>query len=422
MERPTLGKKVVVKFHGHEWPVYPLKSRDSTVYRVIHRVNGERRPKTFTTLAKAKADALGILKEIYVKGDNKIHLTNDEKLDWKSAVGVLKQAGIRSSLETVSRHYADLAKAAGSASMLTDVVRKYANTRGDMVTAISLAALRAAYVAALKKKDLSVRHIEAEESHTGQFIAYAKNAVSDQVPRELLQRFIDSKKGVVARTKENLLNSIRAMMAFGKSNRNVPAEWAEADHVVMPTVKPAPIRTFTTNELKALLSASPVKFQPILALAAFAGIRSSEIESLDWRHIRLLEKDPRDRIVKLDVDVTEESSKRTIPINETLRLWLSGPFRAKGKLWTGTHHDFYRMQQQIAKDAGVSWKHNALRHTCISARVAMTRNVPQIAYESGNSVDIIKRYYLDLMTPSVAEAWFAVTPIAVYEYKEKAKH
>lgn len=77
------------------------------------------------------------------------------------------------------------------------------------------------------------------------------------------------------------------------------------------------------------------------------------------------------------------------------------------------------MQQQVANDAGIEWKNNALRHTCISAKVAITRNVPQVAYESGNSVSIIKRHYLDLMPPSLAEAWFAVTPKSVYEYRQE---
>ncbi len=422
MAKSKPGKKAIVRLHGHEWPVYPMKCRDSTYYRVIHRVNGERRPKTFSTMKKAKSDALGILKEIYAKGDSKIHLTDDEKLDWKSAIGVLRQAELRSSLETVCRHYADLVKVVGSAGLLTDIARKYASSRGNDVTPIKLTKLRESYITALKKKGLSERHVQAEESHTRQFVTFAKDAMSDQVSRELLQDFIDSKKGVVARTKENLLNAAKAMMTFGKSTRNVPREWDEADHVVMPLSKPEPVKTFTPEQLKQLLAAAPAKFRPILALAAFAGIRSSELELLDWKHIRLLEKEPRDRIIKLDVDVTETSSKRTILINDSLRLWLSGPFKLKGQLWTGKHHAYYWLQRQIAKKAGVPWQHNALRHTCISAKVALTRNVPQVAYESGNSVDVIKKFYLDLMPPSVAEAWFAVTPIAVLNYqREQAK-
>lgn len=116
--------------------------------------------------------------------------------------------------------------------------------------------------------------------------------------------------------------------------------------------------------------------------------------------------------------MTEESSKRSVEIHDTLCEWLMGPFKAKGKLWTGSHDEFYRMQQEIAKTSGVVWKQNALRHTCISAKVAITKNVPQVAYESGNSVAVIKQHYLDLMTPSLAQAWFNVTVGAVSDYKK----
>jgi integrase len=209
------------------------------------------------------------------------------------------------------------------------------------------------------------------------------------------------------------------MMRFGLSQRHVPREWDEADHVVMPAVKPIKVKTYTAEELKKLLAAAPNNFRPILALGAFAGIRSSELELLDWKHIRLVEADERDRIITLDVDVTEESSKRSVPICETLHGFLAPSLKHNGRIWTGRHDDFYRMQQEIAEKAGVAWKQNALRHTCISARVAVTRNVAQVAYESGNSVAVIKRHYLDLLSPSIAQAWFAITRSVVLDYQDE---
>ena len=90
MEAPKLEKKaakvVKVPLHGHWWPVYPMRSRRKDIFRVFHRVNGVRIPKTFMTLAAAKS----LLKEHYGKGDSKIHLTEDEKRDWQAAVRIAK--------------------------------------------------------------------------------------------------------------------------------------------------------------------------------------------------------------------------------------------------------------------------------------------------------------------------------------------
>src|SRR5881396_2180269 len=132
MEAPKPEKKAVkVLLHGHSWTVYPMSCRGTEIFRVFHRVNGERVPKTFMSLAVAKADAKSILRELYGKADSKIHLTDAEKRDWKAATNLKKQAGIQSSLETVMRHYVDLVMVVGGqASLLTDVARKYAESRG----------------------------------------------------------------------------------------------------------------------------------------------------------------------------------------------------------------------------------------------------------------------------------------------------
>jgi integrase len=413
------AKVVKVPLYGHSWPVYPMKSRGKDIFRVFHRVNGERIPKTFMSLVEAKADAKSILKELYGRSGSKIHLTDDEKRDWQAAMIGLKQAGIRSSLETVVRHYSDLAKIVGHASLLTDVARKYADGLGKTVTPVKLSVLRDAYLAALKKQNLSKRYIDAQRSHTGQFLNKAGDVMSDRVTREELQGFLDSKRGVDARTKLNLLEANRAMLRFGRSKRYVPRDWDEADHVVTPAEQPKQVKTYTAEELKKLLAAAPDNFRPILALAAFAGIRSSELELLDWHHIRSLEKEERDRIINLDVDVTEESSKRSVPICKTLGGFLAPALKNEGKIWTGRHDDFYRIQQVVAKKAGVTWKQNALRHTCISAKVALTRDVGQVAYESGNSVAVIKKYYLNLLRPSAAQAWFDTNRAVVLQYRHE---
>jgi hypothetical protein len=104
----------------------------------------------------------------------------------------------------------------------------------------------------------------------------------------------------------------------------------------------------------------------------------------------VLQQPARDRIIKLDTDVTDVASRSTVRISDVLYGWLAGPYKkAGGKVWNGTHYDFYRMQQTVAEKAGIEWKNNALRHTCISAAVATTRDVPQVTYESGNSPSII---------------------------------
>ena len=62
------------------------------------------------------------------------------------------------------------------------------------------------------------------------------------------------------------------------------------------------------------------------------------------------------------------------------------------------------------KDSGVKWRHNALRHSFISYRVAKIKNVNEVAMEAGNSPDMIFKHDRKLATETEADAWFGVTP------------
>ena len=68
---------------------------------------------------------------------------------------------------------------------------------------------------------------------------------------------------------------------------------------------------------------------------------------------------------------------------------------------------------ETAEDEGWKpflWKHNALRHSFISYRVAQTQNVAQVALEAGNSPGMIFQHYRELVRPDAAKAWFAIVP------------
>jgi hypothetical protein len=187
---------------------------------------------------KAKAHAKAILKELYDKTKSDIHLTDHQKRDWQAATDIMRQGGLRTNLETAIRHYCDLVNVVGGVGLLTDVARQFAESRGlTTVTPVKLSALPEAYLTAIKARELSTRYLEAQHSHTGQFLEHAGGGVmSDKVTREILQDFLDRKK-VGARAKENLLNAVKAMMVFGKLNRTVPEHWDEADRIIMAAVR-----------------------------------------------------------------------------------------------------------------------------------------------------------------------------------------
>jgi hypothetical protein len=92
-----------------------------------------------------------------------------------------------------------------------------------------------------------------------------------------------------------------------------------------------------------------------------------------------------------------------------LRQWLALRARATGQVWPYSRAYFHEMQRNAAA-AKVEWKHNALRHSFISYRLAAIQNVAQVALEAGNSPAMIFANYRELVTPADAERWFAIAP------------
>ena len=54
--------------------------------------------------------------------------------------------------------------------------------------------------------------------------------------------------------------------------------------------------------------------------------------------------------------------------------------------------------------------HDCLRHTFVSMHVARFRSMGDTALQAGNSEAIIKRHYLNLVTPEEADAFWRIVP------------
>lgn len=57
-----------------------------------------------------------------------------------------------------------------------------------------------------------------------------------------------------------------------------------------------------------------------------------------------------------------------------------------------------------------AWKHNALRHSFVSYRLADVKDAARDALEAGNSPQMVFRNYRKLVTEAQAKAWFAIVP------------
>lgn len=169
------------------------------------------------------------------------------------------------------------------------------------------------------------------------------------------------------------------------------------------------IAIFAPNELAALLQHAEPALIPFLAIGAFAGLRSAEIERLDWREIDLVQGH-----IEITAANSKTASRRLAPVTENLKAWLTPIHRKAGRVFavSTTGGKLTMRLQALAKLAGLAgWRKNALRHSFISYRVAKVQNVSQVALEAGNSPTIIFSSYRQLVKPADAEKYFGILPL-----------
>jgi integrase len=206
------------------------------------------------------------------------------------------------------------------------------------------------------------------------------------------------------RSRHNLRTTLAMLFNFAGSEGYLPADHKGVPRPTKRRRAKVAVLVFTVEEMSKLLAATGDQLAA-LAICGFAGVRAEEVKRLKWEHVNFEEGHI---IVPDAVSKTEE--RRIVPLADNLRAWLLPLRRSSGPVcrFANLAIVFNRM----AKRAGIAWKRNALRHSFISYRVAVVKNVPQVAFEAGNSPVMIYRHYLKCVTEATAQKWFALFPPA----------
>ncbi len=324
-------------------------------------------------------------------------------------------APTRVSLESACREYAESFKVLGGVSIL-QAARDYAKRHTPETTAKTVQEVVAEFLAAKRAgratrlrgngRMVSDRYLSDLERKLNAFAGRFKCLVGAVSSTEINQ-FIHGLE-FEGRTKNNYRQALNVLFEFARKQKYLTRDNAVMDEVEAAAEADFEIEIFTPEELEKLLAHARADLVPVLAIGAFTGLRTSEIERLDWSDVKM--DDAFVVVQRGKVRTKRGRARRIVPLPPNLAAWLKPHVKHDGPVWPISSPHLFELQAKAAADAKVPWKHNALRHSFISYRVAVVNNVDQVALEAGNSPEMIFEHYRELVRPAEAKAWFAIAP------------
>jgi integrase len=235
----------------------------------------------------------------------------------------------------------------------------------------------------------------------GRFAVGFQDTLATMVETRQIEDWVHSLK-VGNETKNNYLKVLKAMFAFAQKRNYLDSNPAlRIERLTVSTKQPS---ILTPREMKSLLAAVPDCLIPYVTIGAFAGLRTSELEALDWSQIDLP-----GRTIEATAD-RAKTHRRLVDISGSLYEWLlpfskkNGPIRPVNcrKLLTAAWSQVF---------PGRSRK-NDFRHSCASYHLAFHENIELTTLQLGHSKATLFRYYRKIVKRPQAKIWYSIKPPA----------
>ena len=189
--------------------------------------------------------------------------------------------------------------------------------------------------------------------------------------------------------------------------------WVSANPcAVIPRLATGPeVTTFRPAELRDLLTwfeTNANEMLPWVVLGAFAGMRSSEIQRLEWSAFHWQQG-----TLAISARVAGKVKVgRKVPILPTVAHWLAPWIGASGRVVTATPHAISRMLRRFVAETGRShWPINVLRHSYGSHRLAaLGFDFTRVAGEMGTSPAMLRKHYIAPPEPDEVEGYWKLLP------------
>jgi integrase len=440
--------------------IYKTPRQDYDAFTLIYYQDGERKRVLFSTFEAALKEAEEVAKLLGSKDVDVLELRSADRASYKRARELLDPLSV--SLEVATAQYAHARTLLGD-TPLSAAVDFYVRRHPSKIEHKPVGAVVAEFLAAKQADGCGARYLQCLRYNLGAFVKRFQGNIGAVAGGEVDAWLRAS--GLSPRTRNNIRTSMYTLFKFAEGRRYLPKDHDELDSVSVVNDREGDIEVFTSSELTEILCCASEAMMPFLTVGAFAGIRHAEIQRLEWKDIRF-----DDGSIEIRASKAKTASRRLVPIVPNLKEWLLKYRQPSGLVvtqrnasfelhliakranqfrratWATAHGITDEQLEQAEKRAReeaanrkaksklrsqkgevppgaetaeiegwepFAWKHNALRHSFISYRLATVPNTAQVALEAGNSPQMIFRHYRELVRPADAEKWFGIAPEAV---------
>jgi integrase len=382
-----------------------------TVFEVADFTQGTRRMRSFTKLEKAVAEAQKIAMQLSSGNTLAAQMDSREAATYGNTIQILRDGGLDTRLEVVAAKFVEAVKILGS-DRIAEACRDYIRRNPVDRPQRTVREVADELIELKTKRKASERYL--------QDLRYQLNKLCEQFPASVdtvttgdLQLWFD-RLDAAPRTIRNIRSAAATLFRFAESRCYI----GKGDNPAIATEKIKAkngdaIEIYTPDELTRLLAVAPDSIRPAMAIQAFTGIRTAEMMRLDWQGVKLDRQH-----IEITAANAKTASRRIVPILSNLAAWLKNAANKTGKIFASGADYYHELMRETAKQTAspalpaVELKHNALRHSFISYRVADVQNVAQVALEAGNSPAMIFSHYRELVTADDAKKWFSIQPKA----------
>ena len=259
-----------------------------------------------------------------------------------------------------------------------------------------------AFMAAKTGDNLRGRYLSDLRSRVGRFVeSFKDRKLTDITPAEI-DRYLRA-LGVVPLSRNTVRMRLSVFFEYARQRG-----WVQVNP--LPDVSKAKVTAgvpgiLSLEQVARLLEAASEEILPFCAIGAFAGLRSAEIERLEWRHIKFSEK-----LIEVSAQSSKTGSRRFVTILPNLFEWLA-PYRDRyGKVCPS---NLYSKLVADRQRAGLTnWPSNGLRHSYASYHLAHFKDAPALSLELGHtSPRMVFAHYRELVRPSEAERFWKIAPV-----------